>query len=300
MNKCIMVKQIGDVFVEFKINKFKWTRMRQKERRNYEQKKIKKALKKGKIVEEPFWVALNRKESNEKINDESEEESASFEDTNMNDAHTENNIITEKQECPLCFDEITIDKFWVNNECDHKFCCQCFKHYLESEINERKVLNITCPGTNCQRIMSNKEIKQLLESRELYNKYDQFILEDFLLKDNHFVFCPTPNCGNGMIIMDGNKITCQNCHFIFCLHCKNKYHEGQTCEDNKLQNDEQRKTNLKIRKLIQKDKAKFCLECNTLVLKNKGCNHMTCTCGFEFCWRCHDKYSKRHDKCMFK
>lgn len=29
-----------------------------------------------------------------------------------------------------------------------------------------------------------------------------------------------------------------------------------------------------------------CRDCGGYVQKNGGCNHMTCTCGAEFCWEC--------------
>ena len=37
-------------------------------------------------------------------------------------------------------------------------------------------------------------------------------------------------------------------------------------------------------------KAKQCSGCKIWVEKNEGCMHMTCTCGYEFCYNCGKKY----------
>jgi len=36
--------------------------------------------------------------------------------------------------------------------------------------------------------------------------------------------------------------------------------------------------------------AKQCKKCKFWVQKNDGCNHMTCRCGYEFCYVCGGKY----------
>lgn len=31
--------------------------------------------------------------------------------------------------------------------------------------------------------------------------------------------------------------------------------------------------------------------CMRIILKNQGCDHVTCTCGFEICYRCSKPYT---------
>jgi hypothetical protein len=38
--------------------------------------------------------------------------------------------------------------------------------------------------------------------------------------------------------------------------------------------------------LIAEGRAKFCPQCRVAIIKNDGCNHMTCRCGHHFCWVC--------------
>lgn len=35
---------------------------------------------------------------------------------------------------------------------------------------------------------------------------------------------------------------------------------------------------------------KSCQHCNVALYKTDGCDHMTCNCGFEFCWDCGSCY----------
>lgn len=41
-----------------------------------------------------------------------------------------------------------------------------------------------------------------------------------------------------------------------------------------------------------KEHTKSCPNCDNAIEKNKGCNHMTCKCGYEFCWYCLEECKK--------
>lgn len=306
MDKCLRIGQYGDIYVEYKIKKSKWLSKTPKKRRKYEKKQLLKALRKGHIFSEPVFLRLNRMEGKSKHKPLTEPDTSTEENDDDDSCEftsyekEEATKSADTWECSVCFEDKPIDHFYLQNECPHKFCKDCIRDYLESEIKDRKVLDMKCPGSDCSRRITQLEIDSLLGRSEVYGKYEQFTLEECLTQDPNFVYCPTPNCGNGMVIADGLKITCGNCKTSFCAKCKKEYHEGKTCEESGPKTNEERQTNKKIEKLIRKNKAKYCLGCKNLVLKNKGCNHMTCKCGFEFCWRCYEVYSKRHNKCMFK
>ena len=62
------------------------------------------------------------------------------------------NVVDELEEqgalrmCDLCYEEAS--KFY-SLKCKHEFCNLCFEEYLESQINEGKVMNITCMQNGC-------------------------------------------------------------------------------------------------------------------------------------------------------
>jgi IBR domain, a half RING-finger domain len=40
--------------------------------------------------------------------------------------------------------------------------------------------------------------------------------------------------------------------------------------------------------------AQRCQRCNAAIEKNEGCKHMTCRCGYEFCWACGQEWTHNH------
>ena len=48
---------------------------------------------------------------------------------------------------------------------------------------------------------------------------------------------------------------------------------------------------LNLKKNFQFKKCPFC---RRLVERNRGCDHMTCKCRGEFCYRCEKKWSSNH------
>ena len=52
-------------------------------------------------------------------------------------------------ECPICILEIEKNKSF-NLNCNHKFCLDCIQEYLDEEIKNSRVIEITCPMKNCK------------------------------------------------------------------------------------------------------------------------------------------------------
>ena len=84
-------------------------------------------------------------------------------------------------------------------------------------------------------------------------------------------------------------ITCK-CHHAWCFNCRVQAHKPCSCELTK-----------KWLSLCSTDKenvtwirayTKQCPKCNNHIEKNQGCNHMTCRCGYEFCWLCKKDWKK--------
>ncbi|KIY04160.1 uncharacterized protein Z520_00852 [Fonsecaea multimorphosa CBS 102226] len=90
------------------------------------------------------------------------------------------------------------------------------------------------------------------------------------------IYCPWEDClayipgASGM----GDYAKCHVCKKRMCMASRGKEHGGICKRDKKLQ------------ALVRKEKWKFCPWCGHLVEKRAGCNHMTCICATEFCYRC--------------
>jgi len=127
------------------------------------------------------------------------------------------------------------------------------------------------------------------------NNSDENYIEDFeeYIIQTKIIVCP--KCSNFMEIefdekrkkekMGGHVVRCSNsaCKYVWCSYCKVSHNES-TCDTYlqllKAQNfDEWRE--------IKGDLIRDCPNCNWVIEKNQGCNHMTCQkCKKGFCWVC--------------
>jgi len=104
----------------------------------------------------------------------------------------------------------------------------------------------------------------------------------------NFMCCPTPDCDYVFFFdpTDSTDFRCPTCKKRYCFRCKVEYHVGSTCEqyqkwsvDNGLAND-------LFGELVKGGGWKQCRKCKAWISKTEGCNHMTCRCGCEFCYKC--------------
>jgi ariadne-1 len=65
--------------------------------------------------------------------------------------------------CDICInDDPDISTFAL--KCGHRFCADCYKHYLASKVkDEGEAARIKCPGEGCNRIVDSKSLELLLE-----------------------------------------------------------------------------------------------------------------------------------------
>ena len=47
------------------------------------------------------------------------------------------------------------------------------------------------------------------------------------------------------------------------------------------------------------DLSKECPKCGASIHKYSGCNHVTCTCGHDFCWLCLEEWTTDHQRHWF-
>ena len=77
---------------------------------------------------------------------------------------------------------------------------------------------------------------------------------------------------------------------------KTKWHEGLTCAQNQAEEPEQDEF-ASLREIAQEQGWKTCPGCKNMVERNRGCNHMTCRCRTEFCYKCGRVYEGGQATC---
>ena len=81
--------------------------------------------------------------------------------------------------------------------CGHRFCSDCWRDYICSTISNKSFnsIFIKCPGYKCHTPLSNKIIKQFLNDKHQWNKYENYIVQHFITSNEQkYRFCPSPGC----------------------------------------------------------------------------------------------------------
>ena len=187
--------------------------------------------------------------------------------------------------CLICYDSITIEQYFPLSSCADNYHVECFLEYLNSEISD-KHLPIRCP--KCTDIIPESDLRDRLEP-ECFERYQRFSLEKLAeCHPEEYSCCPTPNCQYLFIPNQQSMFTCPLCTKEYCLACRVDFHRGITCQE--FQQDFKASgyndSDQLFMAFVKGNKFKQCPRCRFWVEKNRGCNHMTCRCRYEFCYIC--------------
>lgn len=152
---------------------------------------------------------------------------------------------------------------------------------------------ISAPGTIQKKFMSDTDPAFIT----LYPHYAEFLrlvkaqIKQIVRNSHSDESCPItiitccrtdPYCNGETYCMkvsptDSKLVTCGECNLYLCVGgCGRVFHGNTPCD---VSLDEA--TLLEIQEV-----TKACPHCYSPIIKNEGCNHMTCICGCEFCWLC--------------
>lgn len=183
-------------------------------------------------------------------------------------------------------------------KCGHRYCADCYRHYLGQKIQEEgEAARIQCPSDGCQHIIDSKSL-DLLVPKEVVGKYNELLMRTYVEDKNWMKWCPAPDCVNAVECKVAKKdldktvptVAC-DCGYRFCFGCILSDHQPAPCELTKrwLQKcaDDSETANW-----ISAN-TKECPKCQSTIEKNGGCNHMSCRkCKHEFCWMCMGLWSE--------
>ena len=207
---------------------------------------------------------------------------------------------SREYECPICASSWRISDMYTVDGCDHRICVSCMQSYVESKIASREVKNIPCPmAPECREHVSFDQVKHVLPYA-LFERYDAMLLDVTLDNDPNRRFCPRPGCGTAML-GDSRRpmMNCPRpgCNFAYCFNCREAWHADTTCELYQAWKIENGQVDSKFSNWAAQN-AKPCPNCQVLINKDGGCNHMRCTrCKTDYCWLCLGNYRSSGHKC---
>ena len=189
----------------------------------------------------------------------------------------------EKETCPICYDEVSHPE---QLGCGHIYCSGCLRHYLAS-APETKTFPLVCLGdeTACKIPISLPLIRRFM-TPQAFQALVEAAFRSYL--DQHsqeLKYCTTPDCQQ--IYRHSREIRilqCPSCFSSICSACDDEAHEGLTCQ----QRRDQKNPSVQDRLFNgwADEHGKRCPECNSVIEKIDGCNHITCRCGAHLCWKC--------------
>lgn len=164
----------------------------------------------------------------------------------------------------------------ATGECGHAMCEDCWGGWAVANLENcrwNKRTDLRCFAEGC-REHSRAEVWQHASTRsEAVQALEQEFAFRRRLQSNELfptavqVECPQPGClGLGYLGSDS----------IMCFVCEHQWSPMEASASGDASDT--------VEDLLARGAAKACPACSTPILKNGGCDHMTCRCGHEFYW----------------
>jgi hypothetical protein len=186
----------------------------------------------------------------------------------------------EKVACTAC-DDRDLPSAMASLPCGHQYCAICIADAFKHALAAGKVF-ICCKKTPCPVAVAERFLPS-----EFVVQY-KLKLEERTAKEP--VYCAKPGCSAFISPknMKGPLATCQQCGFVSCSLCKNPEHNG-ICPPDRM--------GKKLMSLADNQNWIQCKRCKAIVERDEGCMHMTCMCGYEFCYKCGGPWAGCKAKC---
>ncbi|KAL4064725.1 hypothetical protein V8B97DRAFT_2025998 [Scleroderma yunnanense] len=159
--------------------------------------------------------------------------------------------LQRKFDCGICLEECPEDDSTTVDGCGHMMCRGCMKHSIAAKIAERRfpILCPICTADNSGCSAAEMQLSQLCILLHCRKCKRAAFVDRHDYNDMSNVACPLPDC-NHMHSCDGS---------------------------------------LELDHLMKKKGWKYCPNCKIPIIKEHGCNHMTCIapgCNTHFCYLC--------------
>ncbi|CAG8427472.1 unnamed protein product [Penicillium salamii] len=172
--------------------------------------------------------------------------------------------------CVSCLEKC--DSVLSVGKCGHEYCLDCTREMFLGSIRDEELYPPRC----CGNVLPPGVAMRVLNYSEL-REFSHRALE-WTAKSR--VYCADPTCSTFIptFAIENDQGTCPKCHQQTHLPCRSLVHHGMDCPMDE---------SLPLVLDIAKAKGwKRCPHCRTMVELLRGCNHMTCRCGREFCYVC--------------
>ncbi|OSD08736.1 hypothetical protein PYCCODRAFT_1455722 [Trametes coccinea BRFM310] len=190
----------------------------------------------------------------------------------------------------------------------HAYCISCLNGYIHSKldpdgtgmVNQTAVIfPIRCP--ECSIAEWPEGIPDEVAGRVLSEKGMVLWHSQKLLDSGPRHYCPNPRC-SALVQIDEEsedpQAVCPACSSLICVPCRVLWHTDLNCEEYQaLPLDDRSPEDQDALRLIKAENWRRCPNCSFIVELTHGCNHITCRCKTEFCFKCGSLWDVRNKQC---
>ncbi|RLN20021.1 hypothetical protein C2845_PM02G07220 [Panicum miliaceum] len=196
----------------------------------------------------------------------------------------------KKVTCEVCFEDSSPGAFWTM-DCGHSFCNDCWTgHFVAALDGGNK--QIRCMAFKCPAICDEDVVRRLLGRRDpaAAERFHDFLLRSYVDDNSAVKWCPSvPHCGRAIRLAaaDGEPPVCEAecpCGASFCFRCAAPAHSPCPCAMWERWEAKGRGEAENVKWLLANTKS--CPKCFKPIIKDGGCNLVTCKCGQHLCWLC--------------
>ncbi|GER34844.1 RING/U-box superfamily protein, partial [Striga asiatica] len=169
--------------------------------------------------------------------------------------------------CSICFESTSTDQMLEIKGCLHRYCFSCMSSYTRSKLSQGSLPK--CPFEKCKSRLTLSSCKKFLNP-ELFDILSQRVKEASIPTAER-IYCPYPKCSTLLSRTQLQESTgsqerkCPKCSGIFCIDCKNLWRQ--------------------------------CPKCCHMISLAKGCYHIYCRCGHQFCYTCGAAWKQKKATC---
>ncbi|KAL3325287.1 hypothetical protein AABB24_039066, partial [Solanum stoloniferum] len=211
--------------------------------------------------------------------------------------------------CAICFEETNFGQIFLVDDCRHRYCVSCMKQHVEVKLLHGIVPK--CPHAECNSDLKLDSCSNFLTPK-LIDIMKQRIKEASIPVTEK-VYCPYPKCSALMSkseVLEYSKGSflgaerlgirkCTKCNGLFCVNCKVPWHCNIACDEYRKRNPNPPEDR-KLKTLAETNLWRQCVKCNHMIELAAGCYHITCRCGYEFCYTCGAPWMDKKATCSCK
>jgi len=207
--------------------------------------------------------------------------------------------------CSICMTDFDAHNRVALDACGHAFCRDCLRHLVDDSEKAHDLAMVRCPFVGCGNHMNDADLRGVVDDptarTRIMKGYDDAMFDRAAILIPNMRHCPTANCKYQYYVSehvteaDRVPLTCPLCKNDFCANCLQATHvPEQACQAPVLgsatvSNGTSAEDKASIDVIMRGSVG--CPSCHRRIFRFDGCNHMTCICKHQFCYRCLAPYN---------